>query len=172
MHDEQARQRSEQRDVREVAHRVEAELGIDRGRDALRDRDNAQRIAVGRRARALLGADVAAAAGAVVGDDLDAPCLGEALGGKAPDDVGRAARRKRDDEAQRLRRVGLRLGRAEPQRRDAEPDLHGKIWPNLAFTLARSSALTSTTFGKVPASFLSYGMQASIRMRLLKLPGR
>ena len=107
MHDEQARKRHEQGNVREIRDRVEAELGVDRGRDALRDRDHAHRVAVGRRFRALLHADVAGTARAVVDDDLHVPGLREALGRQAADDIGRTARRERDDEAHRLRRESL-----------------------------------------------------------------
>src|SRR5262249_35588324 len=48
----------------------------------------------------------------------------------------------------------------------------GKICGNFARSRPRKSPLTSTTVGKVFLSFISYGMQASIRIRLLKLPGR
>lgn len=53
-----------------------------------------------------------------------------------------------------------------------EVHIGGKICGNFARSLARRTGLTSTTVGNVPLSFISYGMQASIRIRLLKLPGR
>src|SRR5437016_762242 len=39
--------------------------------------------------------------------------------------------------------------------------MRGKTWGNFAFSFPRRSALTSTTVGNVPLSFLSYGMHAS-----------
>src|SRR5215510_4175348 len=48
----------------------------------------------------------------------------------------------------------------------------GKMCGNFARNFARRSPLTSTVTGNVPLSFMSYGMQASTRIRLLKLPGR
>src|SRR5580765_3730433 len=47
-----------------------------------------------------------------------------------------------------------------------------KICGNLAFSLARTSSGTSTTLGNSPFSFRLYGWHASIKMRLLKLPGK
>src|SRR5712691_2599952 len=64
-------------------------------------------MAVGRRFRRRFGADDAARAALVVGDDLPAQALGELEGDHAPDDVVAAAGRERDDEAYRLGRIRL-----------------------------------------------------------------
>ena len=64
-------------------------------------------VAVGRGASRRLRADDVAGAGAVVHDDLLAQCARQAPGDEAADDVGRAARRLRDDDPDRSRGPGL-----------------------------------------------------------------
>jgi hypothetical protein len=56
-------------------------------------RAHQQAVAIGRRARDRLGADVAAGAAAVVDDDLLAELPAQFEGDDAADDVGRAVRR-------------------------------------------------------------------------------
>jgi hypothetical protein len=70
------------------------------------------RIAVGERARRLLGGDVAARAGLVVHHHLLAHLHRELLRDHARDNVGRPAGREGDDHAHRLGGVGLRTGQA------------------------------------------------------------
>jgi hypothetical protein len=70
-----------------------------------------QRVAVGRRFRHRLGADVAAGAAAVLDDDRFAPGLLQLLGEQPPQAVGRAARREGHHQAQRFRGKVLRAGR-------------------------------------------------------------
>src|SRR5262245_34919729 len=108
MHDEKTWQGREQCYVSKVADRIETELGIDRGRDALRDGEHAKRVAIRRRLRALFGADIAPCPGTVVGYQLNAPRVSQALGQEAAQYVARATGRKRDDESQWPGRIGLR----------------------------------------------------------------
>jgi hypothetical protein len=57
-----------------------------------------------------------ARAGAVLDDDRLPERAAHALGEQTPDDVGRAARRKRHNDRDRLRRIGLRMGSAQRSR--------------------------------------------------------
>jgi hypothetical protein len=80
-----------------------------------------QRVAVGVCTRSELGAQRAAGAAAVIDDHLLPQPLRKALTHQARNDVGRAARWKRDDQADRLRRIaGLckrcAYGRSEQDR--------------------------------------------------------
>ncbi|MBI2297250.1 MAG: hypothetical protein HYU76_14725 [Betaproteobacteria bacterium] len=105
------------RDGRVVLHRVVREVrddhGIDRERAA---RAHQQRVAVGRRLRHQVGADVAAASPPVVHHDG----LPEDFAQRGPDDAGGdvhvAARRIRHDQADGAGGVLLRGGRAAKQR--------------------------------------------------------
>ena len=84
-------------------------------------------VAVGRRARDAPDRDAAARAADVLDDDRLAEQRPHALGHDARDDIGRSARRKRNDERDRARRIGLGLRlragdagqRDERQRNDA-----------------------------------------------------
>ena len=94
----------ELRDRREIPDRIEADARVEtRARDEIR-RGEEQRVAVGRRVRDELGADVAGGAGPIVRDDLLAEALAELLRDDAADGVRRAARRLRNDEADRAAR--------------------------------------------------------------------
>src|SRR6266511_4493104 len=85
-----------------------------------------QRMAVGLRLRHLRGADGAARAGPVLDDGRLAELRGEFFGDRAGHDVGAAAGSERHDEAERLRRPGLRPRRrvrgAEYERRKKFPE--------------------------------------------------
>ena len=93
---------------------VEGQLAIKRRGYALRDRDDAERVTVGRRLRADFHADVAAGTGAVVHYELNAERLGERIGDHAPDDVGGPAGWERHDDPHGFCGIGLRL--CEPTR--------------------------------------------------------
>ena len=80
-------------------------MRVDRERRVVRQH---QRVAVGGLLRGELVADVAARPGAVLDHHRLAGQLGELLAEDAAEDVARAARRKRRDEADRLRRIALR----------------------------------------------------------------
>src|SRR6185295_10822653 len=83
-----------------------------------RTRGKEQRVAVGRGARRLRGADAAARAAAVLDDYLLAPDLAQLLAEEARRDVGRTARGKGNDETHRLLRPGLRRRSGAEKRRD------------------------------------------------------
>jgi hypothetical protein len=111
------------RDRREIAAELEAALRVHEVHDRLAaDRPDEQRVAVGRALRRRVRADHRAGAGLVLDDDRLPEPRRELLPERARDDVDPAARRERHDEAQRLRRVGLRRGwqRGGKQRRDGE----------------------------------------------------
>src|SRR5256885_1064138 len=107
-HHEQARPGADRRHRHEPLQRFERHRAE---RDAHRpaDRDEEQRVAVGRRLGRGIDADGAAAAAAVVDDHALAEALPELRGDEAPDHVVRAAGREGNDEAHRLRRISLRM---------------------------------------------------------------
>ena len=108
----------DQDDRREILDVVVRHLRVQARVDRVRAHGaHFQRVAVGRGLGDQLRADVAAGAGPVVDDDRLAPCVGELLRDGAGEDVGGAARRERHDEADRLRRIGLRPG-ARRERRE------------------------------------------------------
>ncbi len=112
MHHQQVGRGCDQRHRHEILDRVVLDAGVRRRRDHVgAGGAHGERVAVGRGAGRDLGADRAAGAAAVVDDHLLAEALGELLPDQARDDVGRAARRERDDQADRLGRIGaLRNG--------------------------------------------------------------
>jgi hypothetical protein len=89
-----------QRDRNEIALHVELHLGYEVQRDH-RVRGEQQRVAIGRGARHLAGADGAGGAGPVLDHHLLAKAAGEPLGHRARREIRRAARRIRHDEAHR-----------------------------------------------------------------------
>ncbi len=96
---------------REIAHRIEGHAREKARVDRERSRGAHQhRVAVGRRLRDDIGADVAAGARPVVDHHLLREAVAQFLRDRAGDDVGAAARRKRDDEADGLRGIGVRRG--------------------------------------------------------------
>ena len=78
-----------------------------------------QRVAVRRRSRDRLGADIAAGARPVLDDELLAQALRQRLRHQARDDVGGVAGRKADDHVHRPGRIGLRFGNAWEGRQNA-----------------------------------------------------
>jgi hypothetical protein len=107
---------------RRVIRKVRKERHVCRSRGAGRHR---QRIAIGRRFRAELGAEYAGRAGAVVDDDLLTERLGEPLLYRARDEVRAATGREGDDETNGFGGVRRRLcGRAADLRQggsDGDP---------------------------------------------------
>src|SRR6202040_3635753 len=67
-----------------------------------------------------IGADVAAGARPIVDDNRLAPCLGQLLADRAGHDVERTAGGERDDETNRLRRVGLLRGQHRERQKDRQ----------------------------------------------------
>jgi hypothetical protein len=88
----------DQRDRREVFHRVERQFVQARIHRERRRRDQ-QRIAVGRRFRNHVDADDAVGSRAVIGDDLLLPDVGQLMREDARDDVVAARRGKRNQKA-------------------------------------------------------------------------
>ncbi|HUD86463.1 MAG TPA: hypothetical protein VMR17_08410 [Xanthobacteraceae bacterium] len=102
MHHERIGRAAEERDMGEVAHRIEAGVFVHgRAEHVGRDARHHQRVAVGRGARDVLGRNEAAGAGAVLDVKLLAECFAQRLGIKAAKRIGGAARRKRHHDAHR-----------------------------------------------------------------------
>ena len=120
VHHQHVRHPGHHRDRRQVLERVEWHLRIERRIDRLRaDRAHQQRVAVGRRLRDEVGAEVAAGTRLVVDDEGLAERLAELRRERARQDVGGAAGRERHDDADRLRGpgAGRRRRRLRKQRR-------------------------------------------------------
>ena len=106
---------------------------VERGVDGVVRRDEADRIAIGRRRQHIRHADIAAGADAVLDDDRLAELLRQVLAEEAPDRVVGAAGRERNDEAYRPRRIIERSGRSRPtelatgtsRQRSADREHHG-----------------------------------------------
>ncbi len=95
----------DQRDRREVLRRVVGHRLVEARIDRMRgQRAHQDRVAVGRRLRDHVGADVAAGAGLVLHNHRLAPHLGELLRDEAAGDVERSAGRERHDQLHGLRR--------------------------------------------------------------------
>ena len=107
MHDEHVRRGRDARHRSEIAHEIVLEVRIEAHADRIGDGHQEQRIAVGRRFRRDLGPDGRSGAAAIVDDDLLPERFGELRRHDARHRVGAAAGRERDDEADRLHRVGL-----------------------------------------------------------------
>jgi hypothetical protein len=86
-------------DRHNIAQEIVVEFFIKRRVDRIRRRDQQQRVAIGRRAHRGLGADVAAGAGPALDNECLAKPFGEPLRHQPRRDVGRAARRIADDQA-------------------------------------------------------------------------
>ena len=99
---------------RVVRHRL-VQVGIDRVRGQRAEQD---RVAVGRRLGDVIRADVAARARFVLYNNGLAPHLGQLLRDEPTGDVERAARWKRHDEPDGLRRIG---GRLRVRRKRSQP---------------------------------------------------
>jgi hypothetical protein len=81
---------------------------VNRGIDCRRVVDDKKRVAVRRRSHDRFGGDIAVAARPVLDDELLTESLRKALTYQASENVGPTASRKADDNAHRLRRIGLR----------------------------------------------------------------
>ena len=106
-------------DRRDVAQEVEVQVLVERVVDGVCRHPLQQRVAVRRGLHHRLGPDVAAGARAVLDQDRLADPLRQPLPHQPGIDVGAATGRKSDDDADRLRRIGLRP-RAARQRRRGE----------------------------------------------------
>ncbi len=91
----------------EILHRIERLL-VEPGIDRVRDGNDQERVAVGRRLGGEVGADDTAGAAAVIDEDLLAQSLAELIGDDAADHVVAAAGRERDDHADRAARIVVR----------------------------------------------------------------
>jgi len=87
-------------------------LVVERRVDRVGRTDEEKRIAIRRSAYDRLGRDIAARTRPIVDDELLAEPLRQPLSHEARNDVVRAAGGKADDDADRLRRIGLRRGDA------------------------------------------------------------
>ena len=106
--DERKREGDPEPDVLEVAQRIVGQFAIRRRREHHRaDGAEEERMTVGLRLRGDIGGDRSARCGAIVDDYRLAECFGEALPHDARKDVGRAAGRESDDDAQCTYRVLL-----------------------------------------------------------------
>src|SRR6266446_3979674 len=123
MDDEHPGRAAEQRDVREVAQRIERKIPGQRRRDAVRrDPRHDQRVSVGSGLRHELRADHAAGPGAVLDDEILLEAFTEPLPHEPPQRIRGAARSKRHDDAHRLCGPGLSVctRRPEPEQRDGD----------------------------------------------------
>ena len=106
MHAEQRRRYADLRDRREIAHGIVGHVPIEARIDGVRgDRRHQQRVAVGRRLRDLIGADIAARAHPVVHHELLAQQLSHLRAHDARDGVGRTTGGEGDDHANRFGRI-------------------------------------------------------------------
>src|SRR3954454_2153892 len=98
----------EARDRRDVTEEIETEFLVQRRIDGVWRTNQEQRVAVGRRVHDRLGGDVAAGAQPVFDDEWLAEPLRQPLTDQPRQDVVRAPGGEADDDAHRLRRIGLR----------------------------------------------------------------
>jgi hypothetical protein len=109
MHHQHGRDVGHERDRREVRDWVEAHLRVQELVHGVRAHGAEQQgVAVRRRARGRLGADIAGGAAAILDQHRLAPLLAHLLRDHAPEDVGGAAGRPRYDHAHGFGRIGLR----------------------------------------------------------------
>ncbi len=95
-------QRRDLRHQSEILQRLIAGLRLRDRQDGKRaDRRERERVAVGRKFQRSLRSDEAAGACPILDDDLLSERLRELAGHEARDGIGRAAGRKRNDQAQR-----------------------------------------------------------------------
>jgi len=119
----------EERDRREIVHRIERRR-LQRRVGGERGRGEEQRVAVGRRLGGEVGTDVARGAGLVVGDDRRLPAIGELRPEHARQDIGAGAGRVWHDDVHRAARPRLlRHGNARHhcQQQDGKRALHSPI---------------------------------------------
>jgi hypothetical protein len=107
---------ADQRDRREIADRMKRQLRIQAVIDGVRaDRRHHDRITVGRAFRGQFSRDIAAGASAIVDHERLTELVAQRRFHRARDDVRRAARRKRNENADRARRVLLRRRRTRSE---------------------------------------------------------
>jgi len=92
-------------DRRDVADEIEIEFFVKRRVDSIRGSDKKQRIAVWGSVNDRLGTDVATGTRPVFDNEWLSETLGKPLTYQPRSDVGRAARRGRDDPAHRASRI-------------------------------------------------------------------
>ncbi len=115
--DDRHRHRGDEADRREVGLRVVGEIGVERRRRRHADVVQQQRVAVGRGAGRLGGAEGAAGAADVLHDDLLAERLRHRLGDQPGHRVGRPAGGEGHDDRDRPGRIVLGEGRGGDERR-------------------------------------------------------
>src|SRR5947207_10703634 len=108
MHKNDLRHTDDAPNWRDVADEVEIELLVKRGVDRIRDRGQEQRIAVRGGIHDRLGANVAAGARPIFGDERLSEPLGKPLTDQASGDVDPTAGGKTGNNAHRPRWIGLR----------------------------------------------------------------
>ena len=108
VHHQDVRHADHARDRRDVTNEIEAQLVVERVVDRVRRNHLEQRVAVRRGLHHGLGPDIAAGARPVLDDDRLTEPLRQPLRHQTGQDVGPAAGGEADDDAHRLRRVGLR----------------------------------------------------------------
>jgi hypothetical protein len=120
MHYEHIRRPAQIRDMGEIAHRIEAGvLGVHRRRQHMGGHPGRhQGVAVGLAARDRLGPDEAAAAGAVLNNELLGERLAQPLGEHPRQQVVRTAGRIGDHDLHRLGRPFRRRGAARQKQRE------------------------------------------------------
>ena len=105
------------RERREVFHRVVGNCLVEAWRGRMRAvRAHEQRMAIRRGPRDLRGRDGSVCSSLVLDHDRLLECDAERLGNHASDRVGPAAGSERDDDVDRLRRIGLRAGQPRHRR--------------------------------------------------------
>jgi hypothetical protein len=92
----------------DIADEIVIELFVKRRVDRMNQIDLQQRVAIGRRVHDHFGADVGAAAGPVLDNELLPEVLGQPLSHQARYNVSPPASCNRNDDADRPRRIGLR----------------------------------------------------------------
>jgi len=108
MDGENRRRRDCDRDRVEILVRIVGHRVVHRRIDHDIGRHDQQGVAVGGGSCALTHAEIAAGAADILDIELPSERLGQFLRGEARENVGRTARRVRNDHAHRPRRVGLR----------------------------------------------------------------
>ncbi len=122
MHEQHRLLAREQRDRREVLHRVVGQLRVERGADRVRVRGEQQRVAVGRRFHHLGAAEHRALAGLVLHHHLLAELLRHLLRDHAHRAVGGAAGRIRHHHPDRARGIVLGERRAGGEASEGEDE--------------------------------------------------
>src|SRR6267154_5807220 len=113
---EHVRAAAHERDRGEVPLRVERQRPVQRHVDRVGRRGDEERVAVGRALRDEIGADVAARSGAVLDDDRLPERFAQTGRERPRGEIGDPARRKSDDEPDRLRGVLRERGERKKER--------------------------------------------------------